>query len=1191
VNLARTGAVLQVDLRSYISRPPLWFLLLMLALTSFGLSTGQMAIASGDNTVGGDSKLWLTSEFTVGMMFPLIAFLFYVFFVAVLAGMAVPRDDELRVGPLLHATRLTPAEYVWGKFGSVLLAFLGVLAAHLLFQMFFNHLWPHEEAEKIRGPFVLANYLRPALFLTVPCLLFFCGMSFAIGELTRKPILVFVAPVVAFLVTIFFLFEWSPSWLDPRINRLLMWIEPSGYRWINETWIKVDRGVEFYNTNPVGYDWPFLASRLAYLLLGLALVGSSARHFAATLRGDRVGRRRAKAVAPAVEPTSTPAPITRLGMTARVPGFVRTALDVAGFEAKNLAGQAGLYLFVPIIILQVVLNRAFDVGAFDTPVLLTSGVAAVASMNSLTLMLCALLMVYTAESVLRDRTTGLAPVSYATPARTAAMLLGKSLANGIVGVVILLAAMLGSFVVVLFQGNRVGFDVGPFLLVWGLLLVPTLLVWSSYVTALVALTGDRYTTYGIALATLMFTGWKQMRGEMNWLGNWDLWGVLTWTDFGSVTPNESALLMNRAFYLAVMVFLVALTVRVFPRREHDSGNALDRLRPGAMLRTAWRMAPVAVPMIALGVLLHVQVGRGWQGKTAEKREQDYWGRNVNTWKERRTPQIGGADVDVALDPANRHFRVRGWYDLVNAEAEPMSRFPMSVGDHFENIEWTVDGEPFEPEERARLFVFEPAEPIAPGDTLRVGFSHEGRFPRGITKNGGGMSNFVLPAGVVLTSFNTGFLPMPFFESDRGVDEDNRTEPRDWEEGFFEGRTPPAIGSGVRFPVRTTISGPEEYRYHGVGIRTAETVENGTRTVVWESDFPVNFFNVVAGKGDVWEGEGVAIYHHPEHTVNIEDMGRTLEASRKWYSEWFYPYPWKELKLSEFPGIASYAQGFPTNITFSESIGFLTRKTDESDAPFLITAHEAAHQWWGNILMPGEGPGGNILAEGMAHFSTILLFRQVQGDRARAEFCKGIEERYGDRRQVDAEKPLVWTLGEKSTDETVMYDKGGWVFWMLHRRMGEEAGLAGIQAFLREYAGGPDFPVLQDYVRVLREHAPDAAGFDEFVNQWFFDVVVPEYRVENAKAVGKAGDQSWTVTATVRNAGTGRVPVEVAAVAGERYAEGEDAKPWKDARVTVTLGAGESTDVTIPCDFEPERVLVDPDVGVLMLERDKAVATL
>ena len=68
-----------------------------------------------------------------------------------------------------------------------------------------------------------------------------------------------------------------------------------------------------------------------------------------------------------------------------------------------------------------------------------------------------------------------------------------------------------------------------------------------------------------------------------------------------------------------------------------------------------------------------------------------------------------------------------------------------------------------------------------------------------------------------------------------------------------------------------------------------------------------------------------------------------------------PYPWRELKLSEFPGLAGYAQGFGTNITFSENIGFLTKNDAKTDATFLVTAHEAAHQWWGNILTPANGP--------------------------------------------------------------------------------------------------------------------------------------------------------------------------------------------------------------------------------------------
>ena len=217
-----------------------------------------------------------------------------------------------------------------------------------------------------------------------------------------------------------------------------------------------------------------------------------------------------------------------------------------------------------------------------------------------------------------------------------------------------------------------------------------------------------------------------------------------------------------------------------------------------------------------------------------------------------------------------------------------------------------------------------------------------------------------------------------------------------------------------------------------------------------------------------------------------------------YSEWFYPYPWKELKLSEFPDLATYAQGFPTNITFSEGIGFLTEDSPEIHVAFEITAHEAAHQWWGNILTPGKGPGGNILSEGMAHFSTILLVEQIKGLNARIDFGKRLETNYGKSRHPDSERPLVKTDGTRPGDTTVTYDKGGWVFWMLLNHMGRDRALEGIQAFFKTYHGNPDHPVLQDFVEAMRPFAPDPAAYDAFTRQWFFEVVLPEYRLHEPR---------------------------------------------------------------------------------------------
>ncbi len=128
------------------------------------------------------------------------------------------------------------------------------------------------------------------------------------------------------------------------------------------------------------------------------------------------------------------------------------------------------------------------------------------------------------------------------------------------------------------------------------------------------------------------------------------------------------------------------------------------------------------------------------------------------------------------------------------------------------------------------------------------------------------------------------------------------------------------------------------------------------------------------------------------------------------------------------------------------------------------------------------------------------------------------------------------------------------------------------------------------METLRPHAPDPERFDRLVGQWLFSVVVPEFRLGSPQLAGSDG--RWTVRARLENAGSGEVEVEVAAVAGERWtADGEPAGDYRDARVVVALGAGESRELVIEAPFAPERLVVDPDVHLLQLRRKAAVAEL
>jgi ABC-type Na+ efflux pump permease subunit len=1194
----RFWTVFSADLAYQVRRPLFVVWALILLLLALGLSTGSMRIQSGDATVGG-TKSYVTSEFAVAMEFAVIPLIFYGFFVSVAAGMAIVQDEEWRLGELLHATPLRPGEYVWAKFASVLAASALVLGIHLAGMIFFNHALPNANAQEFRGPFAAINYLKPALVFALPTIVFLAGVAFAVGEWSRRPVAIYLWPVFILLVDGFFLWEWSPSWLDPRIDRALMLIDPAGFRWLNETWLKVDRGVQFYNTATIPIDAGFLASRAVMLTLGLGAVVVASRHFAAGLRGSLSPRRAARARKLAQEaappgvvdvPATVPAPLSALGMTMRRPGLLAGAWHVARAELVELRSSAGLYLFIPLILLQTIGGALVETGFLDTSFLVTPAGFAVRVMGQLATCSCLLLLFYAAESLERERATRLAAIVQAAAVRTGSILLGKVIALATVAAAIIFAVGLGGVIAMLIQG-KVGLSLSPFVLYWGLILVPTIVLWIAFVMAVQALTQSRYATYGLALGVIFFTGYRTLTDQINWVGNWPMWDAVRASDMSVLELDRQAVVLSRVAAVGLAVFFSLLAVKYYRRREPDATRIVHRLRPRAVAGTALRLAPWALVPLVAAAWLGVDVGRGREGGAAKKQEKDYWRKNLATYRDAPVPGLRRLELDLELFPERSGYHARGTFEVVNDTEKPLRQVLLTGGPHWEKLSWTRDGEPYAPDDRAHLYVFSPRTGVlAPGDSMKIGFEHEGKFPRGIGKRMATAPEFILPSAVVLTGFRPSVVPVLGFQDSVGIDDENKHDSKEYPDDFFEGRTDSFLGARTPFTTRIRITGPASYTLNSVGTKIEDSVKEGRRTVVWDSEHPVSFFNVIAARWAVEKGEGTAVFYHPGHPYNIAEMREALDAARRHYSEWFFPYPWRELKLSEFPNLASYAQGFPTNITFSEGIGFLTKSTPEIHAAFEITAHESAHQWWGNMLVPGKGPGGNVLSEGTSHFSTILLVERVQGLGARIDFCKRIEASYARSRQADTERPLVKLDGDRPGDTTAIYDKGGWVFWMLLNHMGRDRALEGIRAFFKAYHGNPDHPVLQDFVAAMRPFAADPAAFDAFTRQWFYQVVVPEYRLSSPSKLAR-GD-SWEVTVRVENAGTGTMPVEIAAVRGERFApDGSPHAKYREARTTISLGKGEAREVVVRCPFEPDRVVVDPDAKVLQLLRKSAQAKL
>ena len=1200
MNARRLWLVTRNELSFNARRPMFYICLGVLGLIIWGLSTGNVTIviSSGDATVGG-KKAFITSEFAAAQILAVSASTFMSFFVAAAAGMSVIRDGELRVGELLHATPLTPSEYIFGKYVATLLTSLGVLAAAIGVMLVFFHAIPNADMAESRGPLVLMNYLRPALVIAVPTLVVITGAAFALGAWTRKAILVFVLPIALVLGGFFFLWNWSPSWLDLRINRLLMLIDPGAVRWLNETYLKVDRGADYYNTQRIGFDVPFLLSRLALVVIGFGAVAAGGARFARTLRqsGKVTAGKGDNAIAASGDATASPIGVLTLGaldMRSSAAGFWQTVWQVARSEMKELKSQPGLYLFVPLILFQVIGNSLVAVGPFDEPLLLTPGNLSVDQMNFMTTLLSLLLVFYAVESMERERSTGFSAIANALPIRTSAMIVGKLIALCAIGVIIGIACLLACFIALLVQG-RVGFSVLPFVLVWGGLVVPTFLAWAAFVFAAYSVTRNRFSAYGISLTAFGYTVYLALTNKLNWIGNWALWSSVRWSDMSTLEIDRTALIVSRLFVLGLGAFFLRLAIRHYPRQDRDAIRVMHRTRPAALRRAFLRVTPALIVPIIAGGMLWRQIDKGPDGGATDKKAKDYWKKNLATWKDAALPALAAVDMDLVLEPADRSWTVKGTYVLVNKHDAKIPKVPVTISPMWRGLKWTMNGVAYTPDTSSLLHVFTPPKPLMPGDTMRVGFSYAGT-ETGALRNGGGEGEFVLPAGVVMTSFSSRWFPAVGYDESIGRKEGkNDYEPRQYPDDFYDGITEPAFGSELPTMTNIRITTPADFIANSVGEKISDSTSGGRRTVVWKSDHPVMAFNVVAGRWQVKRGNGTALFYYDGHPYNVNEMSEALDAARTYYGAWFGTFPWKELKISEFPALSTYAQGFPTNITFSEGIGFLTKSNPKTNLAFLVTAHESAHQWWGNMLQPGRGPSGNILSEGMAHFSTALLIEQVKGERNAIEFRKRIESRYGDNRQADAERKLLRLDGSKAGDQTVTYDKSGWVFWMLMQRMGREPTLRGMKDFIAAYNGNPDHPVLHDFVVHMRRYATDTASYDDFVRQWFDTVVVPEYRVHDAKTVAAPGG-GWVTTAEVENAGTGRMPIDVAAIRGERFPsdsteKSKKAEPYAAEMTPLTLGAKETQTITIRTSFKPEKLVVDPNVRVLQLRRQSAQAKL
>ena len=147
--------------------------------------------------------------------------------------------------------------------------------------------------------------------------------------------------------------------------------------------------------------------------------------------------------------------------------------------------------------------------------MLTPGTFAARSFTLADRDVCVLLLFYTVESLCRERKTVLASISLATPVRTGSVLLGKSLAQWPGRLSWSCSPSSRRRPAFLLYQGKVGFRLWPFVLSGGCSSSPRIWAWTAFVMATLSLTRNRYATYAVGMAALIFTGYRLGSGKID----------------------------------------------------------------------------------------------------------------------------------------------------------------------------------------------------------------------------------------------------------------------------------------------------------------------------------------------------------------------------------------------------------------------------------------------------------------------------------------------------------------------------------------------------------------------------------------------------------------------------------------------------------------------------------------------------
>jgi ABC-type transport system involved in multi-copper enzyme maturation permease subunit len=1082
-------------------RSPMFAGMLALFFAMHVLTMSQTGVHISDNQLIDYNSAYLI--FRTELVLTLVGLLPAVVFVVT----AATRDEALGAADFFYTTPVPKPAYLFGRFAggatcALIVGLVGVLGAVA------GTLVPSLDPQRL-APFDWRPYALVFATLTVPNLLVFGAFSFAAAVLGRSALVSF-AMVLGFVVLGLIL-------NNPAVANGPAWVsmlDPFGG-------VAVERLTRYWTVaqlNEIAPTALLAPNRLLWLALGGLALAFTGWRFRLQHQGPRASWLKLPwAPRPATAPRAASASWRpRFGGAATLAQFgSQWRMDLRSVLISPL-----FWLVVALTVVSTISEISGKVSALmDLPLHpLTSQMLGFVRYGMLQFVLIVIVF-YSGVLIHRERDHRLNEILGAAPYPDWLPLVSKTLSLCAVLMLLLAATVLTSIAWQLLHGQR-QLDLPVYVqdvfvfsgFYFCMLAVLACLLqtfapgkWSgmmltvAVIAVLLALepAGFEHLLYGFRIPFVVYT-------DMNGFGQF-------------LTPTYSLIVYWGAFCILLLVAGHLLMARgVDPGWRGRLRGA--RARFTAPVRRV-SLAATAVFVIAGGwIFYNTNILNPYEtARTRLEAKADYE-RRYGAFRQAPSPAMTSLALNVDLYPRQRSLRTSGRAVLRNTTAAPLSEVFVSVDPRIVVQALAVEGATLSFQDRRQgVFRFALAHPLQPGAetavTWRASRSNPGFVNSGsdteIVRNGTFVSLLTVMPGIG-------------YDGEREL-----TSPTDRKRmGLPPAARLPALGdqawlgkigfgAASRMDFSVVFSTDPDQIAVAPGTLRREWTQGGRRYFDYRLDVPTPpAISLASARYQVArrESHGVTIevYYDRHHPWNIDTMLDTSAAGLDYFSREFAPYPLSYFRIVEFPGYRSQAQAHVGTINYSEDVGFTNDLSGWAPLDYT-TIHELAHQWWGGMAYGARMQGRQILNEGLAQYSTFMLFKQQPDQRwVRRILAKANRDFLAARSEEGVgEQPVIRTEDQGY----ISYNKAPLALYWLQELIGPQKVNQALRAYLQKFAlQPPPFPTSLDLVAELRAVA--GPQYQSLITDLFEKIMLYDVQMSavSVRPVGSEYEVTMDITA-------------------------------------------------------------------------------